>query len=138
MRQYLFLATLSFILFFLPSSILAESFEEFYNSFKLSEEFRIHRTKFPLRMTIFTGEDEHTKKKVHLVEKAEIVTGRIKIYPNYKFIAELKYVEILEKLNAKEYELSIGPPSSDVAVSYKFTKLKNLWYLIEYTDYWGV
>jgi hypothetical protein len=117
-----------------------ESFETFYKKFKDSNQFRLQRTIFPIKVTISDGDGPPpgvTPDIIQIWDMADVVSDKKKLYVQTQIVENEGYSHSIANQANDVVEVKVGPVNSVAAVGYKFKSIKNQWFLIEHMDYWG-
>ena len=123
-----------------PGNQQLESFETFYEKFMDSDQFRLQRTIFPIKVTISDGDGPPPGVNPNIIQvwnRADIVSGKEKLYVQEQIVKDEGYSHSIANQANDVVEVKVGPVNSEAAVGYKFKSIKNQWFLIEHMDYWG-
>lgn len=115
----------------------AEDFKAFYISFKADDEFRIQRTRFPLRKRVLSGSKPYlTTDEVVEIEENQVLTGQEFVYLDHELLEAGGYYETYGPHGESLMEVTVSPEgSADPLTIHKFQKTSGCWFLTELVSY---
>lgn len=114
----------------------AEEFGTFYTRFKADDDFRIQRTRFPLRKRVLSGSKPYlTTDEVAEIEENQVLTGQEFIYLDHEILEAGGYYETYGQGDG-QVEVTVSPEgSAEPLTVHKFQKKSECWFLTELVSY---
>jgi hypothetical protein len=108
------------------------SFIKFLQNFMEDSTFQVSRTKFPLRVNTWTGNEEDARDTTIFTEKSK--WRNISLYNRLDSLTDFSNSWDSKLKNSDHLNIFIGGVENGISVTYYFKKLDQKWNLIEITD----
>jgi mycoredoxin len=114
----------------------AEEFDAFYARFKTDDQFRIQRTRFPLRKRLLSGSPPYrTTDEVAEIEKNQVLAKEELVYLDHEILEVGDYSQnIYKEIEESRVEIT-GTESPEPITVHKFRNVSGCWFFVEYESY---